>query len=96
MSITLPSPTPFLQTALEHVAEDAKKKQARSPADAFAEHLMVYYWRGRIGLDTAEGLLSAFYERAPDAVRGHAMWFIGTCVPGWTDHQRITGITRRG
>lgn len=81
----LPSLTPFLQRALEHVAEEANKKQTRSPADALAEHLMVYYWRGRIGFDTPDGLLSAFYQRAPDAVRGHAMWFIGTRVPGWTD-----------
>jgi hypothetical protein len=46
---------------------------------------MVYYWDGRIDFDTPDGLLREFYERAPDAIRGHAMWFIGTSVPGWTD-----------
>jgi hypothetical protein len=46
---------------------------------------MVYYWLGKIGLDTPDGLLAAFYGSAPTEVRGHAIWFIGTRVPGWTD-----------
>ncbi len=81
----LPALGPFLQRALERIAQDAENNGHRSPADAIAEHLMVYYWLGRIDFDTPDGLLREFYERAPDAVRGHAIWFIGTSVAGWTD-----------
>jgi hypothetical protein len=43
------------------------------------------YWNRRIDFDTPDGLLRGYYERAPDAIRGHAIWFLGTSVPGWTD-----------
>jgi hypothetical protein len=81
----LPTLIPFHQRALARVGQEANNKDHRDPADALAEHLMVYYWNGRIDFDTPDGLLREFYGRAPDASRGHAMWFIGTSVQGWTD-----------
>lgn len=81
----LPLLIPFHQRALERLGQEPNKKHYRDPADALAEHLMVYYWQRRIDFDTPDGLLREFYERAPDTIRGHAMWFIGTSVPGWTD-----------
>jgi hypothetical protein len=81
----LPTLIPFHQRALTGIAQEADNKRHRSPADALGEHLMVCYWTGRIDFDTPDGLLREFYKRAPDVVRGHAIWFIGTSVPGWTD-----------
>jgi len=40
-----------------------------------AEHLMVFYWRGKISLD--EHLLKLFWGNASDELRGHALSFIG-------------------
>lgn len=55
------------------------------PEDDLAEHLMVYYWLGIIGFESQDGLLRAFYEKSPDNVRGHAMWFVGTSVAQWDE-----------
>lgn len=55
------------------------------PADRLAEHLMVYYWLGSLEFGSADGLLDAFYATAPDKLRGHAMWFVGTSVSDWDE-----------
>lgn len=40
-------------------------------------HLMTLYWSGKLDLDEPGGLLARFYEKAPDALRGHALGFVG-------------------
>jgi hypothetical protein len=55
------------------------------PEDRLAEHLMVYYWLGSLEFGSADGLLDAFYATAPDKLRGHAMWFVGTSVSHWDE-----------
>ncbi|HOQ48153.1 MAG TPA: hypothetical protein PK157_22795 [Bryobacteraceae bacterium] len=55
------------------------------PEDRLAEHLMVYYWLGSLEFGSADGLLDAFYATAPDKLRGHAMWFVGTTVSHWDE-----------
>lgn len=50
------------------------------PADPdrqLAEHLMVYYWRGKLDIADPNGLLNIFWRKAPDSIRGHAIAFIG-------------------
>jgi tetratricopeptide (TPR) repeat protein len=49
---------------------------SETPEERLAEHVMVLYWRGRADL-AAGGLLDSFYRHAPDALRGHAMEFLG-------------------
>ncbi|HLI56428.1 MAG TPA: hypothetical protein VKY26_05270, partial [Actinomycetota bacterium] len=44
------------------------------PQQGLAEHLMQLYLRGRVSLD---GLFGAFFERAPEAQRAHALAYIG-------------------
>lgn len=54
--------------------------RARSRLDVgekLAEHLMAYYLSGDINLTSADGLLAAFYERAPAEVRGQATAYVG-------------------
>lgn len=41
-----------------------------------AEHLMVFYLRGKVAMDRS-GLLGTFFNQAPDPLRRHAMAFIG-------------------
>lgn len=47
-----------------------------SPENRLAEHLMVYYLRGKLALDR-NGLVGRFFADAPDALRYHALAFIG-------------------
>lgn len=42
-----------------------------------AEHVMTFYWRGKLSLHEPQGLLSRFYEIAPDSLRAHAIEFVG-------------------
>ena len=49
---------------------------SETPEERLAEHVMVWYWRGRADLSTG-GLLDSFYTHAPDSLRGHAMEFLG-------------------
>lgn len=46
-------------------------------ANHLAEHLMVFYWQGKLPLDDATGLLTRFHEKATDALRGEALEFVG-------------------
>ncbi|MGB9898431.1 hypothetical protein, partial [Thermanaerothrix sp.] len=47
------------------------------PDRELVEHLMVYYWRGKLDIDDPNGLLNMFWHKAPDSIRGHAIAFIG-------------------
>lgn len=47
-----------------------------SPENRLAEHLMVYYLRGKLALDR-NGLVGRFFADAPDKLRYHALAFIG-------------------
>ncbi|MBD2504673.1 hypothetical protein [Anabaena azotica] len=41
------------------------------------EHLMTFYWRGKLNLDDAGGLLTRFFELASDQLRGYGIEFVG-------------------
>src|SRR6266571_617908 len=47
------------------------------PDEHLAEHLMTFYWRGKLDLDGQDGLLASFYAKASDQLCGHAIEFIG-------------------
>lgn len=51
------------------------------PVRHLAEHLMVFYWRGSLELE--DPLLGLFWSRASDALRAHAVGFVGRvlCQP---------------
>lgn len=46
--------------------------------ERLAEHLMVFYWGGKLSL--GDLLLTAFWEKAPDGLRGHAIEFVGRAL----------------
>jgi len=48
---------------------------AGNPGERLAEHLMTYYWRGDLSLDSP--LVKGFLETAPGELREHAIAFIG-------------------
>lgn len=53
------------------------KRHHGDPDQHLAEHLMVFYWRGKSDLSEQGGLLEGFYEKASDSLRAHALEFIG-------------------
>jgi hypothetical protein len=72
--------------AIQHLGKDIiPRHSVKSPEDALAEHLMIYYWQGALELGGDDHLLDDFYASASNAVRGHAIWFVGSSVAGWKD-----------
>lgn len=77
---------PAYQRAVRQITAGPKTKgHPVSPEDRLAEHLMVYYWLGKLEFGAADRLLYEFYALAPDELRGHAMWFVGTTIANWRD-----------
>jgi hypothetical protein len=50
------------------------------PDEKLAEHLMVFYGRGKLSLDNP--LLASFWKNAPDDLRAHALEFVGRALKG--------------
>lgn len=64
--------------AVERVGKIEVGKQSLSdPDEHLAEHLMAYYWRGKLDIDQTGGLLEKFYTNASDSLRASAMEFVG-------------------
>lgn len=85
-TILLPVLMPAYRRAVRQIATlSPTKRRAVSPEDRLVEHLMVYYWLEKLMFGAEDGLLDEFYAVAPDGVRGHAMWFVGTSVARWGD-----------
>jgi len=58
-------------------SERARSNRRHEPEGRTTEHLMAFYLRGYVSLDSPDGLLAAFYQRAPAWLRGHAVEFLG-------------------
>jgi hypothetical protein len=85
-TVLLPVLMPAYQRAVRQLATPRPtKRRAVSAEDRLAEHLMVYYWLGKLNLGAADQLLDEFYALAPDELRGHAIWFVGTSISRWED-----------
>lgn len=64
--------------AIDRLSESGDEVDSyRDPQVRFGEHLMVFYWRGKLDLDEPEGLLGRFWKKASPAVRGRALEFVG-------------------
>jgi hypothetical protein len=82
----LPELVPAYQRAVAQIGSPGEMIQHPAmPEDRLAEHLIFYYWLGTLEFGSADGLLDAFYATAPDKLRGHAMWFVGTSVSRWDE-----------
>jgi hypothetical protein len=82
----LPVLMPAYRRAIRQIGTPSPtKRRPVSPEDRLVEHLMVYYWLEKLKFGADDGLLDEFYAIAPDGVRGHAIWFVGTSVSGWGD-----------
>jgi hypothetical protein len=61
--------------AIDRIGRDRATRHMANPDESLAEHLMVYYWLGKIDLDGPE--LTRFFDTAPDGLRAHALSFVG-------------------
>ena len=69
--------------AIEHIGTLLENKRDFAKSEEhLAEHLMTFYWRGKLLLDEGNGLLERFYKRASDKIRAHAFDFIGRTLEG--------------
>ena len=59
--------------------EKDRSKTVSDPEEQLADHLMTYYWRGKLVYDD-DGLIAKFFEKASAKLRGHALFFIGRSV----------------
>lgn len=55
----------------------SERRKFSDPDKRLAEHLMTYYFRGKLNLDESGGLLNLFYRKASDSLCGYAIEFVG-------------------
>jgi len=53
------------------------RRRFADPDRRLAEHLITFYWRGKLGLGDKERLLTQFWEKASDELAAHALEFVG-------------------
>jgi len=64
------------------------------PEVSLSEHLMVFYWRGKIGLENETDLITQFFLKAPDSLRAHAIEFIGRILCDMKDIVPVENLDR--
>jgi hypothetical protein len=70
-------------------------RKVRDPERSLAEHLMTFYWRGKLGFDSIQGLLPRFFERADIEIRRRAIEFIGRSLKQSTRDQTSDQVRAR-
>lgn len=69
---------PVYKQAVERIGAEAKENRHPSRAEEhLAQHLMTFYWRGKLTLKGTDQILTEFYNKADDRLRGEAIEFIG-------------------
>jgi hypothetical protein len=58
-------------------ADSVESHRRAHSASRLAEHLMAFFWRYKLELDEKDGLLSKFWENAPNKVRADALSALG-------------------
>lgn len=74
--------------------QDDQTRQRFDPEEKLAEHLMAQYWRGNLRFGDADSLLEAFFDRASDVIRAHAITYVGHVLHNSTDAVQHSIIAR--
>jgi len=77
--------TPAYNLAVDEIGQIESMVRRPSPEERLGEHLLFYYWLGKLDFGGEDSLLERFYRRASAEVRAHATWFIGASVRGWQE-----------
>jgi len=70
---------PFYRLAVDRLG--VRRDETPWPTDPdnrLSEHLMVFYWRGKLSLD--DPFFAVFWQKAPDALRAHPLAFVGRAL----------------
>ena len=71
----------YYARAIDRIGQGTvRTRRPEQPDHRLAEHLMVYYWRGKLTLVEPGGLMERFYARASADLRAHALGFVGRTV----------------
>lgn len=68
------------RSAVEQLEEPEPKEERRrflNPREHLAEHLMIFYLRGKLTFDEEDSMLARFFAVAPEKLRAHAVEFFG-------------------
>lgn len=66
------------EIAVDRIGGDQKELiSLKNTEERLTEHLMVFYWRGKLRLEEVNGLQEQFWQKAKEELRGHAIEFIG-------------------
>ncbi|WXG54980.1 MAG: hypothetical protein RNU03_10015 [Candidatus Sedimenticola sp. (ex Thyasira tokunagai)] len=83
--------------AIEKVGQPSTMEIDMANAEErLADHLMIYFWRGRLKLD--DPLVQSFYARATNAMKAHAIEFLGRSLrdlhvePPVEVHERLKSL----
>lgn len=66
--------------AVEQLGSPSTTYHGSDAETRLAQHLMVFYWQGRLDLGEADGLLARFYDKATDVLLGEALEFVGSSL----------------
>ena len=76
---------PVYKQAVERIGSGSREDRHPSRAeDHLAQHLMAFYWRGKLTLQGADQILTVFYKNADDRLRGKALEFVGRSLGNTT------------
>jgi hypothetical protein len=66
---------PSYRRAVDRIGKPAIGQHPISPESRLAEHLMVYFWWGKLEFGS-DGLIDRFYAVAPAELCAHALWSV--------------------
>jgi hypothetical protein len=59
------------------MAASDEQQHSYNPREHLAQHLISYYWSGKVDIDEPEGLLPLFFTHAPEKLCGYIFEFAG-------------------
>jgi len=65
--------------AINEIGSTQEKPATRAadPDERLAEHVMLLYLRGKVAHEDEDGILTRFFAKAPEALRAHAIEYVG-------------------
>lgn len=63
--------------AVDRIGTSTRDRKFADPDQHLANHLMTFYWRGKLDLNDEKGVLTQFWAKASDELIGHALEFVG-------------------
>ena len=79
---------------VDRLAEPALGTQRYDPRQRLAEHVLTFYWRGKISLTEEDSLVNRFFATSPAVLRAHAIRFVGHSLRSTEEELEPTLVER--